>query len=44
MTDRENGRMRRLRSRVRTWTLFFIVGLVLSGLTALPIRFPPGGG
>ena len=26
-----------LRSRIRTWTLFFIFGLVVSGATALPI-------
>jgi hypothetical protein len=29
--------MGRLRKRIRNWTLFFIVGLVLSGVTALPI-------
>jgi hypothetical protein len=29
--------MERLRSRVRRWTLFLIIGLVLSGATALPI-------
>jgi hypothetical protein len=29
--------MERLQTRVRAWTLFFIVGLVLSGVTALPI-------
>jgi hypothetical protein len=29
--------MRDLRRRVRLWTAFFIVGLVLSGLTALPL-------
>jgi len=29
--------MEHLRSRVRRWTLFLIVGLVLSGATALPI-------
>ena len=26
-----------VRSRIRAWTLFFIVGLVLSGVTAIPI-------
>jgi hypothetical protein len=30
--------MERLRSRVRRWTLFFIFGLVLSGITALPLH------
>ena len=30
--------MDRLRARLRAWTLFFIVGIVLSGATALPIR------
>jgi hypothetical protein len=29
--------MEHLQARVRTWTLFFIIGLVLSGVTALPI-------
>jgi hypothetical protein len=29
--------MQRLRSRIRAWTLFFIAGLLLSGVTALPI-------
>ncbi len=27
----------RLRSRIRAWTIFFMVGLVLSGVTAIPI-------
>jgi hypothetical protein len=26
-----------VRTRIRAWTIFFIVGLVLSGLTAIPI-------
>lgn len=30
--------MDRLRARIRAWTLFFIVGLVISGATAIPIR------
>jgi hypothetical protein len=30
--------MDRLRSRIRAWTIFFIVGLVLSGGTAIPIH------
>ncbi len=29
---------RGLRSRLRRWTIFFIAGLVFSGLTAIPIR------
>lgn len=29
--------MQPLRSRIRAWTLFFIIGLLLSGVTALPI-------
>jgi hypothetical protein len=29
--------MEPLRRRLRAWTLFFIVGLVVSGATALPI-------
>ena len=29
--------MERLRSRIRGWTLFFILGLALGGATALPI-------
>jgi hypothetical protein len=29
--------MEHLQARVRTWTLVFIIGLVLSGVTALPI-------
>jgi hypothetical protein len=33
----DNRFMEPLLSRVRAWTAFFIVGLVLSGLTALPI-------
>src|SRR5215212_2585625 len=28
----------RLRTRIRAWTLFFIVGLVISGATAVPIQ------
>ena len=34
----DNAPMDRLRSRIRAWTLFFIFGLVVSGVTALPIR------
>ena len=30
--------MDRVRARIRAWTLFFIVGLVISGATAIPIR------
>ena len=30
--------MDRLRTRIRAWTVFFIVGLVISGATAIPIR------
>lgn len=33
-----DGLQRILERRLRRWTLFFIVGLVLSGLTAIPIR------
>jgi hypothetical protein len=34
----DNAPMDRLRARLRAWTLFFIVGLVISGATAIPIR------
>jgi hypothetical protein len=30
--------MDRLRSRIRAWTIFFMCGLFISGVTALPIR------
>ena len=31
-------------SRIRAWTLFLIVGLVLSGLTAIPLRLEVDAG
>jgi hypothetical protein len=30
--------MDRLRARIRAWTLFFIIGLLISGATAVPIQ------
>jgi hypothetical protein len=34
----DNSRVEDLRSRLRGWTWFLIVGLVVSGATAMPIR------
>jgi hypothetical protein len=34
----DGGERHRLLRRIRAWTIFFIVGLVLSGATAIPIK------